>query len=110
MCIRDSSRTDVFGRQEYIDNIRDMVRTLYNHPSIVTWVPFNEGWGQFSTKKITDFIHRLDPSRLVDSASGWFDQGCGCLLYTSSIEHTAAFQLLFASGMIGGVTEVMDTY
>lgn len=71
------SRTDVFGRQEYIDNIRDMVRTLYNHPSIVTWVPFNEGWGQFSTKKITDFIHRLDPSRLVDSASGWFDQGCG---------------------------------
>lgn len=45
--------------------------------SIVTWVPFNEGWGQFSTKKITDFIHRLDPSRLVDSASGWFDQGCG---------------------------------
>ena len=50
------SRTDVFGRQEYIDNIRDMVRTLYNHPSIVTWVPFNEGWGQFSTKKITDFI------------------------------------------------------
>lgn len=33
--------------------------------------------GQFSTKKVTDFIHRLDPSRLVDSASGWFDQGCG---------------------------------
>ena len=28
-------------------------------------------------KKVTDFIHRLDPSRLVDSASGWFDQGCG---------------------------------
>lgn len=71
------SRTDEFGRQEYIDDIRDMVRTLYNHPSIVTWVPFNEGWGQFSTKKVTDFIHRLDPSRLVDSASGWFDQGCG---------------------------------
>ena len=71
------NRTDEFGRQEYIDDIRDMVRTLYNHPSIVTWVPFNEGWGQFSTKKITDFIHRLDPSRLVDSASGWFDQGCG---------------------------------
>ena len=68
------SRTDEFGRQEYIDDIRDMVRTLYNHPSIVTWVPFNEGWGQFSTKKVTDFIHRLDPSRLVDSASGWFDQ------------------------------------
>lgn len=71
------SRTDEDGRQEYIDNIRDMVKALYNHPSIVTWVPFNEGWGQFSTKKVTDFIHRLDASRLVDSASGWFDQGCG---------------------------------
>ena len=71
------SRTDEDGRQEYIDDIRDMIKTLYNHPSIVTWVPFNEGWGQFSTRKITNFIHRLDSSRLVDSASGWFDQGCG---------------------------------
>ena len=71
------SRTDEDGRQEYIDDIRDMIKTLYNHPSIVTWIPFNEGWGQFSTSKVTDFIHRLDSSRLVDSASGWFDQGCG---------------------------------
>ena len=71
------SRTDEDGRQEYIDELRAMIQTLYNHPSIVTWVPFNEGWGQFSTKKVTDFIHRLDSSRLVDSASGWFDQGCG---------------------------------
>ena len=54
-----------------------MIKNLYNHPSIVTWVPFNEGWGQFSTKKVTDFIHKLDSSRLVDSASGWFDQNCG---------------------------------
>lgn len=71
------SRTDEDGRQEYICELRDMIKALYNHPSIVTWVPFNEGWGQFSTKKITDFIHRLDSSRLVDSASGWFDQNCG---------------------------------
>jgi beta-galactosidase/beta-glucuronidase len=71
------SRTDEDGRQEYIYELRDMIKTLYNHPSIVTWIPFNEGWGQFSTKKVTDFIHRLDPSRLVDSASGWFDQDCG---------------------------------
>ena len=71
------SRTDPDGRQEYIDDIRNMVRTLYNHPSVVTWIPFNEGWGQFSTRKVTDLIHRLDPSRLVDAASGWFDQGCG---------------------------------
>lgn len=71
------SRTDKDGRQEYIYELRDMIKALYNHPSIVTWVPFNEGWGQFSTKEVTEFIHRLDPSRLVDSASGWFDQDCG---------------------------------
>ena len=71
------SRTDEDGRQEYICELRDMIKNLYNHPSIVTWVPFNEGWGQFSTKKVTDFIHKLDSSRLVDSASGWFDQNCG---------------------------------
>lgn len=71
------SRTDEDGRQEYVDDIRGMIRALYNHPSIVTWIPFNEGWGQFSTKQVTDMIHKLDSSRLVDSASGWFDQGCG---------------------------------
>ena len=71
------SRTDEDGRQEYICELRDMIKNLYNHPSLVTWVPFNEGWGQFSTKKVTDFIHKLDSSRLVDSASGWFDQNCG---------------------------------
>ena len=54
-----------------------MIRALYNHPSIVTWIPIIEGWGQFSTKQVTDMIHKLDSSRLVDSASGWFDQGCG---------------------------------
>ena len=71
------SRSDQDGRQEYVDDIQGMIRALYNHPSIVTWIPFNEGWGQFSTRQITDMIHKLDPSRLVDSASGWFDQGCG---------------------------------
>lgn len=54
-----------------------MVKALYNHPCIVTLVPFNEGWGQFDTKRITGLLHKLDSSRLVDSASGWFDQGCG---------------------------------
>ena len=71
------SRTDHEGRQEFIDDLRQMVKALYNHPCIVTWVSFNEGWGQFDTKRITGLLHKLDSSRLVDSASGWFDQGCG---------------------------------
>ncbi len=43
---------------------------LYNFPSIVVWIPFNEGWGQFKTAEITAWTMAKDPSRLVNSASG----------------------------------------
>lgn len=43
---------------------------LHNFPSIVVWVPFNEAWGQFKTKEITEWTMTKDPSRLVNSASG----------------------------------------
>ncbi len=43
---------------------------LHNVPSIVVWVPFNEAWGQFKTKEITEWTMAKDPSRLVNSASG----------------------------------------
>lgn len=42
----------------------------HNHPSIVTWVPFNEGWGQFDTVRILNWTKQYDPSRLVDGPSG----------------------------------------
>lgn len=71
------SRRSRLGRQEFVNETRETIRSLYNHPSIVCWVPFNEGWGQFSTAKVTRLVKRLDSQRLVDSASGWFDQGCG---------------------------------
>ncbi len=47
-----------------------IINTLYNHPSIVVWVPFNEAWGQFKTEDITNWTKQKDPSRLVNSASG----------------------------------------
>jgi len=43
---------------------------LYNFPSIVVWVPFNEAWGQFKTQEIVNWTMQKDPSRLVNSASG----------------------------------------
>lgn len=43
---------------------------LHNAPSIVSWVPFNEAWGQFKTKEIADWTTQYDPSRLVNAASG----------------------------------------
>lgn len=44
--------------------------SFHNFPSIVVWVPFNEGWGQFKTEEITNWTMARDPSRLVNSASG----------------------------------------
>ncbi|MCC5930628.1 MAG: beta-galactosidase [Cyclobacteriaceae bacterium] len=41
-----------------------------NFPSIVVWVPFNEAWGQFKTREITEWTQQYDPTRLVNSASG----------------------------------------
>jgi hypothetical protein len=41
------------------------------------WVPFNEGWGQYDTARIVERIKKLDPTRLVDNASGWADRGVG---------------------------------
>ncbi len=52
--------------------IREMIREHYNHPSIVMWVIFNEAWGQYDTPRLTEMARREDPTRLLNSASGWF--------------------------------------
>ena len=49
---------------------KDIMDYLYSYPSIVTWVPFNEAWGQFKTQEITEWTKNYDPSRLVNPASG----------------------------------------
>ncbi|MCK4872729.1 MAG: beta galactosidase jelly roll domain-containing protein [Phycisphaerales bacterium] len=54
-----------------------LVVGMGNHPCIVMWVPFNEGWGQYDTARIVQLIKELDPTRLVNSASGWNDVGAG---------------------------------
>jgi hypothetical protein len=56
---------------------KSIIRTLYNHPGIVMWVPFNEGWGQFDTTRIARMTNDADPTRLVNNASGWTDKGAG---------------------------------
>lgn len=80
--IRDShyaalSRRDEAARIQWEAECMETVEVLSVFPSIAIWVPFNEGWGQFDTRRITRLIHEKDPTRLIDSASGWFDQNCG---------------------------------
>lgn len=71
------SREAKSGRLEFIREMKETIRLLGNHPSIAAWVIFNEGWGQFQTEDMTRIVRRLDPNRLIDQASGWFDQGGG---------------------------------
>lgn len=54
-----------------------IIEQNYNSPSIVVWTTFNEGWGQHDTERVVAFTKQLDPSRLVNNASGWTDQNVG---------------------------------
>ena len=70
------ARTPESDRQ-FETELERMVQGLYNHPSIMMWVVFNEGWGQFDTERLTRKVKDLDPSRLVNNASGWTDHHVG---------------------------------
>ncbi|MBD5162984.1 MAG: MFS transporter [Oscillibacter sp.] len=70
-------REDEAGREQFVRDLRETVELLYNVPSLAVWVPFNEGWGQFDSLKAAQMLWEQDPTRLVDHASGWHDQGGG---------------------------------
>lgn len=63
-------KRSVRSEQIYRKEWKAIMDYLYSHPSIVTWVPFNEAWGQFKTEEITEWTKAYDSSRLVNSASG----------------------------------------
>lgn len=72
----DIQRTKESGEQYELELSR-MIAAFENHPSIVMWVPYNEGWGQWDTARIVEMIRKLDPTRLVNNASGWTDRRAG---------------------------------
>ena len=71
------ARGDAAGREQFLRELDEMIDTLYNCPCIALWVPFNEGWGQFDAVRVREHVKALDPTRTVDHASGWHDQGGG---------------------------------
>jgi beta-galactosidase/beta-glucuronidase len=73
---QDISRSDE-SATDYLAELQAMIEGRFNHPCIVMWVPFNEGWGQWETARVVNKVKQLDPSRLVDCASGWADRGVG---------------------------------
>jgi hypothetical protein len=63
--------------KQYRQELQRMIDGLHNHPCIVMWVVFNEGWGQFDTVGVTNWTRKYDPTRLVNCASGWNDMKVG---------------------------------
>ena len=68
------SKVDERTKEVFKYHTRGTVEHLYNHPSVVSYTIFNEGWGQFDSDDMYDLVKALDGTRLVDSTSGWFAQ------------------------------------
>ena len=61
-------------RRVFLESMEATVRLLGNHPCVCLWTIFNEGWGQFCADEVYRCLKALDPSRFIDSTSGWFRQ------------------------------------
>ena len=72
-------RSDAAGRARFEAELIEMIEHLRSVVSLSLWVPFNEGWGQFDAARIAALVRDLDPTRPIDHASGWHDQGAGDL-------------------------------
>lgn len=71
---RRLARQDEEGREEFENEVEITMNYLKNCVCINTWVAFNEGWGQFDSVRITRRMEKIDPTRMIDSVSGWNDQ------------------------------------
>jgi beta-galactosidase/beta-glucuronidase len=74
---RYAGRGEAASRQDFRRELQELVDQLYHFPCVGMWVPFNEGWGQFEANSTAEWLKNYDPTRPVDHASGWFDQGGG---------------------------------
>ena len=69
--------TDEAYRNEWTRTCLATIKRLQKHPCVISWVLFNESWGQFDSAKATQLAWDTDPGRPVLSTSGWYDQGAG---------------------------------
>lgn len=72
---RAKGREEAAGRENFRKELKEMIDALHNFTCIGMWVPFNEGWGQFDAAETAEWVKEYDPTRWVDHASGWYDQG-----------------------------------
>ena len=72
----DAARPQDSAKQ-FEAELAELVDAFSFFPSIVMWVPFNEGWGQYDVERIDAWLRERDPTRLVNATSGWTDRGVG---------------------------------
>lgn len=71
---RTKMKEELARRTFFEKHMREILQKLFNHPCIVVYTIFNEGWGQFESDRMYEVAKSLDSTRLYDSASGWFAQ------------------------------------
>lgn len=67
-------------KENYYNEWKEIITDFRCFPCILVWVPFNEAWGQFDTEDVVAFTKELDPTRLVDAASGGNLRFCGDII------------------------------
>lgn len=104
-------RDDIFPNAEeqaqFQIELREMILEHYNSPSIIVWVLFNEKWGQYEAKALTQMMRGWDATRLIDSASGWYYEYVGDIrdyhCYPSPCHMVYEALRMIAQGEYGGV-------
>lgn len=95
------------ARLNFEIELRRMLEGLYNHPAIIQWILFNEGWGQYDTERLVAEMKQWDPQRLIDDAAGWTDRQVGDIIDTHSYPEPTAgepdTQRASVLGEFGGV-------
>ena len=57
-------------KTQFETELQRMIKSHWNHPSIVNWIAFNEHWGAYDVERLTEMVMALDPSRVVTGNSG----------------------------------------
>jgi len=96
------------AKAQWLVEWKQILAQRINHPCIIVWTTFNEGWGQHDTENIVALTKQIDPSRLVNDASGWTDKGVGDIsdahAYPGPGCETAGETRASVNGEFGGLT------
>ncbi len=112
---KDTGPKYSFRHQFFIQHCIDTIQVLYNHPSIIAYTIFNEGWGQFDSDRLYQLFKQCDCSRLYDMTSGWFHQKLSDfesvhMYFVNRALKSGSDKILFLSECGGFISKVKGHY